>query len=345
MIKYMIVFLIAMTMLMAQDIIPTNTLDKPIEQSGADAMFSIRATGALFNGFNVKTVFNWLFDPSKIPHEVYTGYWISSESERSNLITELTYYNNIMPQATENIVNGTVAYYDWYGTNMHPANPSEAEDDLKGEKSTFDTSSLLLYAGRNTAAAGSQRSELEVTTSTGSKYTIFAYDVTTPLVLDMDGDQKLEASNGQWLPHAASRSKTNWVEFDINGDGFDEAIEWVGPNDGLLVLNYNSTEKASGNCLFGNAQGYVHGYEMLSTLDANNDTKITGDELKNLSVWQDKNENAKMDAGEVTPVQQLNITEISVAQTEMMSFFVRDGKNYLMWDWYPTTLMVKKVRK
>jgi hypothetical protein len=165
----------------------------------------------------------------------------------------------------------------------------------------------------------------------------------TPIILDMDGDGKLEASKGQYKPHDYTGVKV--LPFDINGDNFDDMIEWVGANDGLL-LQYKPGEKVNGNHLFGNAGGWNHGFEKLGTLDANKDGMLKGEELATLSVWQDKNRNAVVDSGEVRTVKALGITMIKVTHTEdLVSSFEQNGTLKKMWDWYPTCFKATKKRK
>jgi hypothetical protein len=163
---------------------------------------------------------------------------------------------------------------------------------------------------------------------------------TSPIVLDMDGDKVLEASAGQWQPHDYTNSRV--VEFDLNGDGFTEFIEWVGPNDGLLII-YREGEEVTGKNLFGDAAGFLDGYENLSAYDMNNDRILNGDEIKNFSVWQDKNSNAKVDKGEVKSLEELGITEISVTHKGLVSSFKQNGQSKTMWDWYPCVFRVKRT--
>jgi hypothetical protein len=178
-------------------------------------------------------------------------------------------------------------------------------------------------------------------TTNGREYTLQESIYTSPLVLDMDGDGKLEASKGKWMPHRYAGGKI--VEFDMDGDGFPDLSEWVGANDGLL-LQYDSGE-VSANNLFGNAGGYWHGFEKLSLLDENSDNKLTEGELDTLSVWQDKNGNAKVDEGELKSVKELGITEISVRHSKkMVSSFVINGKRQKVWDWYPCMYRVKRKK-
>jgi hypothetical protein len=165
----------------------------------------------------------------------------------------------------------------------------------------------------------------------------------SPIVLDMDGDNKLEASKGNYRPHPYTGTKL--IPFDLNGDNFDEMVEWVGPNDGLL-LQYKAGEKVNGNHLFGNAGGWRHGFEKLATLDKDNDGMLKGEELATLSVWQDKNMNGLAEADEVKSVSELGITMIKTSHTEdLVSSFQHNGAEKKMWDWYPTAFKAEKKQK
>ncbi|MBR0519408.1 hypothetical protein IJJ97_06425, partial [bacterium] len=133
----------------------------------------------------------------------------------------------------------------------------------------------------------------------------------SPLVLDITGNGQLQASNGQNMPGHDAVKEGNII-CDFFGDGFEIAMEWVGPQDGLLVA-----PKADGSvdmsCLFGTAGGYENGYEKLSLYDKNGDMKVNGEELNDLAIWQDANGNGIADAGEVKSVKSLGITSINVA--------------------------------
>lgn len=164
----------------------------------------------------------------------------------------------------------------------------------------------------------------------------------SPLVLDMTGNGVLQASNGQHMP-GHDYVATNNIIGDFFGDGFEIAMEWVGPQDGLLVA-----PKADGSvdlsCLFGTAGGYDTGYEKLSLYDKNNDSKVSGSELDGLSVWQDANTNGIAEAGEVKTVQALGITSIALSDSsDFISSFERNGRTYKMWDWWPNAVELIKV--
>lgn len=210
------------------------------------------------------------------------------------------------------------------------------------------TSTNIFFLGRNVTWPNSpgyvngEYGQFKIAKKDGASYTFNFSGAETPIVLDMDGDGKLEASAGQWLPHQISAKDTSkLVSFDMDCDGFDDLTEWVGPNDGLL-LTYNGGAVTAEN-LFGNEGGtYKNGYEKLSLLDTNRDGKITGEELNTLSIWQDKNGNAKIDQGEVTSVASLGITEIVANHKNLMSSFIQNGTRKMVWDWYPCVAPVKK---
>lgn len=61
----------------------------------------------------------------------------------------------------------------------------------------------------------------------------------------------------------------------------------------------------------GEQNKYKSGWEKVRDLwDKNGYGKITGDELKNVYIWQDKNGDGKVDKDELKPASAWNITEI-----------------------------------
>jgi len=371
MMKYILILILAAGMLMSQEINANGSLDQPIKVSATPAL-SIRVVGSYFNSWNVKRIVDFLSTLSQIsssseeydtthclagrgwdfdgPFTIFSSFW-SANQDLSGIKNELSAYSTAFPQSSEvfsaTASNGYTTYYDWYGKQMATGSANNTTlDGLMGAGNV--SSNLNFYAGRNTGALPetttyTERDELQITVSNGTKYTIYAYDTTTPIVLDMDADGCLQASSGKWLPHAVTQDVA-LVEFDMNGDGFDEMIEWVGANDGLLIA-YNPNEKVTGRNLFGDANGFSNGFEQLAARDTNGDSKLTQEELKDLSVWQDKNGNASVDFGEITAVSDLGITEINTTHVGMVSSFVRNGETCTMWDWHPTTALVKKANK
>jgi hypothetical protein len=75
-------------------------------------------------------------------------------------------------------------------------------------------------------------------------------------------------------------------------------------------------------------QPWQNGYEALATLDANGNGRIDGDELKPLALWFDKNQNGLSEEGEVTPLAQTGVAELSYGPVERDSrgnLFVKAG--------------------
>ncbi len=163
----------------------------------------------------------------------------------------------------------------------------------------------------------------------------------TPIVLDLDGDGKIEASNGQYLPHKGDFSK-NTVLFDFYGNGFPVAMEWVGTNDGLLCRP-EADGTVNGTNLFGSANGYRNGYDELISLDKNNDGQLIGEELSGLMVWQDENHNGVADKGELKSLESLGITSIGTANRNLAGTYTRNGKAYKTFDWHPSVQQLRKV--
>lgn len=182
------------------------------------------------------------------------------------------------------------------------------------------------------------------TTTTDTTYTVTGELYSSPIILDLVGSGTIEASQGHWQPHPNSFYPKSRRLFDFFGNGFPVAMEWVGPNDGLLVQP-KADGTVDGSCLFGNATGYTHGYEHLATLDTNLDGKVAGKELAGLSVWQDKNTNAKCEPGELRSVKELKITEFNLRHKDFKSSYVMNGKTQAMFDWWPTMFEIKKNKQ
>jgi len=268
----------------------------------------------------------------------YTANWNNemnvTESQVDNPASDL--YPNINQNGFEASVNQPLTVNEYGHLSAESALPLSVEPYRMLDN---------LYNNRNYGRRFSDGVPYDTVSVTvgGRKYQLYDQFYTSPLVLDLDGDGKLEASKGEWLPHKYDNSKL--VEFDIDGDQFLELTEWVGANDGILLVGYEKGKDINANHMFGEAGGYKNGFEKLSLFDTNGDKKISGDELKTLSVWQDRNNNAKVDDGEVTAITDLGITELSLTNEQLASSFVMKGENRKMWDWYPTYFRIKKDPK
>jgi len=241
----------------------------------------------------------------------------------------------------ENVVPGRTAGWsgndEWGADNT--ANITGGDSDPSSHSYVYDTSTTDTWSGtgyRITQTTTTQESlvHYNVYEASGNKFV-------SPLVLDMTGKGTLEASHGQYLPHKTFDKKSAIIT-DFFNNGFEIAMEWVGPNDGLLVA-----PKADGSidatCLFGSNGGFENGFEKLSLWDKNNDNKISGDELNSLSVWQDKNQNGRVNTGELTSLKDAGVTSISLMSRNFEGTYTRNGKTCKMWDWWPSAMELKKV--
>lgn len=273
------------------------------------------------------------------------GYWTEgwqAGTDPSAIRTAASSFLNRFPSTTEvytQTLGGTGDFYIDAAGNVN----MPSEDEVYGQNfHVSQTHSYNYYAGRTASRADDQlASQIELTTY-GKKYVVNMYATTTPLVFDLNGDDKLDTPGGIMVPSTVAKD-AKLVPFDMTGDGFEELVEWLGPNDGLLLV-YRPGELVNGNDLFGTAGGFCHGYEKLSVLDVNKDGVLTEKELATLSIWQDKNSNAVADQGEVKSVKDLGITSISIQHNRLISSFVRNGETRKIWDWSPVTILVKKTR-
>ena len=180
-------------------------------------------------------------------------------------------------------------------------------------------------------------------TKTGSKtivYQLNAYRRYSPIILDLDGDGKIEASNGQYLAHDDFSDKV--AAFDFFGNGFPVLTEWVGVNDGLLCRP-TADGKVTGAQLFGSSNGMANGYEEMASLDADENGALEGAELQGLKVWTDLNGDAVAQAHELKSLEELGITSIKVTHNNYSSTFERNGQTYKTFDWWPNCREMRKV--
>ncbi|MFA7293634.1 MAG: calcium-binding protein, partial [Rhodocyclaceae bacterium] len=127
-----------------------------------------------------------------------------------------------------------------------------------------------------------------------------------PLVLDLDG-------NGQIDAVASSASS---VYFDFNGDGIAERSGWLAAQDGFLALDANSNGAIDGlSELFGSAT--QDGFTELAGHDGNADGRIDDQDVDytRLRVWQDANQDAIVQSGELNTLADIGITRIELATT------------------------------
>mgnify|MGYP001013539185 CR=1 FL=1 len=186
---------------------------------------------------------------------------------------------------------------------------------------------------------------MAITTVTGNNLDTVKYDNTyknvnihdgtcvfrvSPITLDLTQDGQIGVTGEtSSIDKGINNTIGTTVEFDIDGDGKLDTIEWIdGLGDGLLVDNRdgNAANDMNGTRLFGDENGkYSNGYEKLALLDIDGDGKLSGDELTGLSVWIDDGD-AKVQDGELKTLAELEITSISTQMTESTGI---DGKMHM----------------
>ncbi|OWV27855.1 calcium-binding protein, partial [Halomonas campaniensis] len=138
----------------------------------------------------------------------------------------------------------------------------------------------------------------------------YASKVVSPLVLDLDGDG------------VETIALTDGAYFDHDGNGFAEKSGWVSPDDGLLVWDKNGDGKISdGSELFGNhslgkdGEKAEHGFASLAVLDTNDDGVVDAQDadFASLQVWQDKNGDGRVQAGELLSLADAGVASLSIA--------------------------------
>ena len=147
---------------------------------------------------------------------------------------------------------------------------------------------------------------------------------TSPIVIDLNGDgiKTISRKNGK-------------TYFDLDNNKFAENTSWIDKNDGILINKTLITNSiTNGSELFGNhtllRDGSLadNGFEALKEFDENKDGVIN--ELdswgyESLAIWQDTNENAKLDDNELKSLKELGIKEINLNYTN--SNFIDENGN------------------
>ncbi len=145
--------------------------------------------------------------------------------------------------------------------------------------------------------------------------------VWSPIAFDMNSDGKIGTTGESTAKdRVAGTQLGKTVQFDLDGDGKKESIEWmVGDGDALLIDNTdgNAATNMNGKRLFGDQNGqFSDGYQQLQSKDTNGNGKISGDELKGLNLWFDDGD-GKVEAGELKTLSEANIAEISTQRNDV----------------------------
>ena len=109
--------------------------------------------------------------------------------------------------------------------------------------------------------------------------------------------------------------KPTVTSFPLNPKDKGKFVIWkAGASMPLVVYDpdkigkITSAEQIFGQYTFG--QTWKDGFEALASLDKNKDGKLSGDELKDLSLWFDNNQNGVSEEGEVIDIREAGIVEL-----------------------------------
>ena len=132
----------------------------------------------------------------------------------------------------------------------------------------------------------------------------------SPLVVDLDGDGKIETV-----------STDGNVHFDFDSNQKIENSGWIGKNEGFLVRDINGngqidngTEMFGNHTVLQNGKNAVNGFEALKDLDSNGNGKFDAEDdvWSQVKVWRDANTNGIVDSGELLTLEQAGIESINL---------------------------------
>jgi hypothetical protein len=190
----------------------------------------------------------------------------------------------------------------------------------EGLKVKFDTTddqiSVHTYNGRSVKAGGAP-----VLITNNPLYAPIAgehktfNDVRSPLVLRLDGQERLELLSA-W-------DAINKALFDFTGKAEKIKNGWIAKNEGFLALDTNKNGMIDdGSELFGEysfGKSFDNGFLALATLDSNQDGRIDAHDkdFDKLLIWQDHNKDGISQPNELKSLRDLKIESISLAYKHM----------------------------
>ncbi len=273
---------------------------------------------------------------------------------RASLLEEFAAWKDAvkLPAVPDDLNHITTAVLrDAYAKAMTLALPEDSKlkhQPISGiESLTYHeaATALVRLAAKGDLTEADQK-QLAQAKPTVAKFASLSMDAVTPIVFSMQRVGQL----------ADLLDKNHTVDFDLRGYGWQERWTWVKPELGLLVWDPAQTGRiTSARQLFG---GYTFqifrdtGYEALAALDDNGDGVLSGSELEGISVWFDRNSDAKSSPDEVTPLRKLGVVSISakaesfdgIHPMNARGITFQNGRVLPTWDWMAEPALVKPER-
>ncbi len=130
------------------------------------------------------------------------------------------------------------------------------------KKSNINDSVFISEQASNLFVQSEQRASLSIS-KTGAQIEQEKIPRSDPLALDLNGDG------------LQTTGVVKGILFDINGDGHQEQLSFINGGDAFLAYDRNGNGLIdSGKELFGDNNGYQHGFAELASYDDNHDGKI-----------------------------------------------------------------------
>ncbi len=189
--------------------------------------------------------------------------------------------------------------------------------------SDLDIESIDLNGTPTGAPTGTETDNFIInntTASTGEGGTIAVADVAlifqreiNLVGIDLNGD-------GLTTTDAAS----NGITLDVDFDGTDEAINWIGSDDGILVFDHNANGVVDSSLEIG---GIASPTLLAQLYDDNSDSVLDDlDSLfENLYIWQDANGDGVSQSGELLTLSDVGISAITINDNGTLSLVEQDG--------------------
>jgi hypothetical protein len=109
------------------------------------------------------------------------------------------------------------------------------------------------------------------------------------------------------------------TSFDLDGSGTKQRWPWLARDTAILCWDPTRSGRiTSGRQLFGSVSWWLffaNGYDALDALDDDRDGFLRGDELRGLAAWIDRDGDGVSDPGEVVPIEELGVAELSCRAT------------------------------